>query len=143
MTDTPRRIADLMLAREGTGPWLGITIDEVREGYARIRMTVTQMMLNGHGTIHGGMFFTLADTAFAYACNSRNLVTVAAHAAISFLSPAKAGEILIAEATERSLVGRSGTYGVIVQTDDGRIVADFQGLSRSIGGAILSPDDEG
>ena len=142
-TDLPRRIAETMLSQEGTGPWLGIVIDEVREGYARLRMTVMETMLNGHGTAHGGILFTLADTAFAYACNSRNVVTVAAQASIAFLSPARLGEILIAEATEHCREGRSGTYGVKVHTADGRAVADFLGLSRSLGGTILPPETEG
>jgi acyl-CoA thioesterase len=96
-------------------------------------------MANGHGIVHGGMIFSLADSAFAYACNSRNAITVAAHASISFLSPAKVGETLIAEAEERAREGRSGVYAVRVTADDGRIVAEFQGLSRQIGGAIVDP----
>lgn len=133
-----RQIADLMLAREGTGPAWGIRILEAREGYARISMRVTSAMLNGHGTAHGGMIFALADTAFAYACNSRNETTVAQGAAIIFLAPARDGDVLIAEAEERGASGRSGAYAVSVRTEDGRVVAEFQGASRTIGGAILS-----
>jgi len=102
-------------------------------------------MLNGHGTAHGGMLFALADSAFAYACNSRNLRTVAAQASIVFLEPAREGEMLIAEARERALVARSGVYDVSVRTADGRAIAEFTGFSRSVGGEVVphSPSPEG
>ncbi len=132
-----RRVADTMLSKEGTGPAWGLVIEEAREAYARVRMLVRPDMANGHGIAHGGMIFALADSAFAYACNSRNATTVAAHASISFLSPAKVGEMLTAEAEERARNGRSGVYAVRVTADDGRTVAEFQGLSREIGGAIV------
>jgi acyl-CoA thioesterase len=129
-----RRVTDAMLAKEGTGPAWNLVIDEAREGYARVRMTVRADMLNGHATTHGGMVFALADTAFAYACNSRNVATVAQSATISFLAPSTAGDVLIAEAREASLVNRSGVYHVSVTAADGRRIAEFTGLSRSIGG---------
>ena len=134
-----RRIADTMLSNEGTGPAWDLVIEEVREGYARVRMKLRADMANGHGIAHGGMIFSLADSAFAYACNSRNATTVAAHASVSFLTPAKVGESLVAEAQERARNGRSGVYAVRVTADDGRIVAEFQGLSREIGGPIVDP----
>jgi acyl-CoA thioesterase len=137
-----RCVADTMLSREGTGPTWDLTIDQAREGYARVRMLVRPDMANGHGIAHGGMIFALADTAFAYACNSRNVTTVAAHASISFLSPAKVGETLIAEAEERARNGRSGVYSVRVTTQDDRTVAEFHGLSREIGGPILDPVED-
>ena len=135
------KVARSMLAAEGTGPAWGIAIEEAREGYARIRMTLTAAMLNGHGIAHGGMVFALADTAFAYACNSRNLRTVAAQASITFLDQAKEGEMLIAEAQERALVGRSGVYNVSVRSADGRAIAEFQGFSRSLGGQLIGEDE--
>ena len=131
------KVAHAMLAREGTGPAWGIEILDAREGYSRIAMRVRAGMLNGHGMAHGGMIFSLADTAFAYACNSRNDASVAQSATIVFLSPVKAGERLIAEAREQALVGRSGVYAVSVCGADGRAVAEFMGHSRTIGGAIL------
>ena len=94
-------------------------------------------MLNGHGSAHGGMVFALADTAFAYACNSRNMRTVGAQATMVFLDGAKEGEVLIAEAEEAALVGRSGVYNVSVKTEDGRPVAEFQGFSRTVGGPFI------
>ena len=130
-------VARAMLAAEGTGPAWGITIEEAREGYARVRMTVTAAMLNGHGTVHGGMIFALADTAFAYACNSRNVKSVAAQASIVYLEPAREGDVLVAEAEERALVGRSGVYAVTVRSEDGRAIAEFTGFSRTVGGEVV------
>src|SRR3982751_7072995 len=97
-----------MLAGEGTGPAWGIQIEEARAGYARLSMLVRANMLNGHGIIHGGMVFALADTAFAYVCNGRNDKTVAAQASIVFLAAAQEGEILVAEAEEVATAGRGG-----------------------------------
>jgi acyl-CoA thioesterase len=94
-------------------------------------------MLNGHRIGHGGMIFALADTAFAYACNSRNENTVAQNASISFLAPAQPGDVLIAEAREVSRSGRSGVYQVSVKTAAGAVIAEFTGLSRTIGGAVI------
>ena len=135
------KIAHAMLAAEGTGPGWGIEIEDARTGYARIRMTLRPDMLNGHGIAHGGMIFSLADTAFAYACNGRNLRTVAAQASIVFLDSAKEGEVLVAEAEEQALVGRSGVYNVSVRTADGRAIAEFQGFSRSIGGSVIGEEE--
>ena len=132
-----RRIAETLLQREGTGRAWGITIDEAREGFARIRMTLRDDMLNGHGIGHGGMIFALADSAFAYACNSRNENTVAQHASISFLAPARGGDVLIAEAREVSRAGRSGVYQVGVKTAVGVVIAEFTGLSRTKGGPAI------
>jgi acyl-CoA thioesterase len=126
-----------MLAEEGTGRAWGITIEEARAGYARLRMTLRKDMLNGHRIAHGGMVFSLADTAFAYVCNGRNERTVAAQASIIFLDAAKEGEVLIAEGQEVSRVGRSGVTRVTVRTDDGRPIAEFTGYSRTIGGALV------
>ena len=135
--ETADKVARAMLAAEGTGPAWGIEIEEAREGYARIRMRLRADMLNGHRIAHGGMVFALADTAFAYACNSRNLRTVAAQASIVFLDSALEGELLTAEAREEALAGRSGVYNATVRGEDGRTIATFQGLSRSIGGALI------
>ena len=113
-----RRVAGAMLANEGTGQAWGIEIEEAREGYSRIRMKLRADMLNGHGKAHGGMVYALADTAFAYACNSRNVRTVGAQATMVFLDGAEEGEVLVAEAQEQALVVRSGVYNVSVRTDD-------------------------
>ena len=131
------RVAHAMLAEEGTGPAWGIVIEEARAGYARLRMTLRADMLNGHRIAHGGMVFSLADTAFAYVCNGGNERTVAAQASIVFLDAAKEGEVLIAEGEELSRVGRSGVTRVRVRTEEGRPVAEFTGYSRTIGGTLV------
>jgi len=132
-----RRIADTMLKGEGTGPNFGIRVEDADVGYSKISMTVRDDMLNSHKIAHGGLIFTLADTAFAYACNSRNQVSVAQSASIVFTSPVRNGERLEAEAREIALMGRSGVYAITVRGGDGRVVAQFQGQSRTISGAIV------
>ena len=131
------RVAHQMLADEGTGPAWGIEIEEARAGYARLSMKVRADMLNGHGIVHGGMVFSLADTAFAYVCNGRNEKTVAAQASIVFLGSANEGEILIAVGEETAIAGRSGVTRVTVRTVEGRAVAEFTGYSRTLGGAVV------
>lgn len=132
-----RRVADALHAREGTSSIWGLVIEDAREGYALVHMKVRDDMLNGHRTAHGGMIFALADTAFAYACNSRNENTTAQHASIAFLAPALAGDVLVAEAKETSRAGRSGVYAISVKTGDGRVIAEFTGLSRTTGGKVI------
>lgn len=131
------KVAETMLAAEGTGPAWGIVIEEARAGYCRLSMALRPDMLNGHGIAHGGMVFALADTAFAYVCNGRDERTVAASAAITFLGKAKAGVTLVAEGEEVTREGRSGVTRVSVRTADGCAVAEFTGTSRTIGGSIL------
>lgn len=126
-----------MLAAEGTGPAWNIKIEEARAGYARLSMQVRADMLNGHGTVHGGMVFALADSAFAYVCNGRNEKAVAAQASIVFLGSAGEGETLIVEGEEAAIAGRSGVTRVAVRTTDGRTIAEFTGYSRTIGGAVV------
>ncbi len=131
------KVAQAMLAAEGTGPAWQIRIEEARAGYARIAMTLRDDMLNGHRIAHGGIVFALADTAFAYVCNGRNQRAVAAQASIVFLGSAQAGETLVAEAEELASEGRSGVTRVAVRTEDGRPIAEFTGYSRTIGGAVV------
>ena len=131
------RVAHHMLAEEGTGPAWNIKIEEVRASYARLSMQVRADMLNGHGIVHGGMIFALADTAFAYVCNGRNEKTVAAQASVVFLGSAEKGEVLVAEGQEIAIAGRSGVTRVAVRTADGRAIAEFTGYSRTLGGAVV------
>ena len=131
------RVANAMLAAEGTGPAWDIRIEEARARYARLSMNVRGDMLNGHGIVHGGMVFALADTAFAYACNGHNEKAVAAQASIVFLGSASEGETLVAEAEEIATAGRSGVTRVAVRTAEGRAIAEFTGYSRRIGGAVV------
>ena len=132
-----RRVAQEMLAGEGTGPAWGIRIEEAREDYARISMVVRADMLNGHRIVHGAMVFALADTAFAYVCNGRNEKTVAAQAGIVFLGSAGEGDTLVAEAEEAATAGRSGVTRVGVRTAAGRAIAEFTGYSRTLGGSVI------
>ena len=131
------RVARAMLAAEGTGPAWGIRIEEARAGHARLSMKVRADMLNGHGIVHGGMVFALADTAFAYVCNGKNEKTVAAQAGIIFLGSATEGETLVAEGEEAATAGRSGVTRVTVRTSKGRPIAEFTGYSRTLGGAVV------
>ncbi|MCO8144104.1 hydroxyphenylacetyl-CoA thioesterase PaaI [Rhodovulum tesquicola] len=114
--------------------WLGIELVEIDAGHAVMRMRVASHHANGQGVCHGGVIFALADSAFAYACNSRNASTLAQHGTISFVAPAQVGEVLTATACERSLAGRNGIYDVRVETASGAVVAEMRGMSRSVRG---------
>ena len=107
---------------------------EVGDGTAVVRMLVREDMVNGHGMCHGGLVATLADSAFALACNSRGVPTVAAGFDVTFLQPTHADEALVASAVERTLAGRSGIYDVTVTTEGGAVVAEFRGRSRALPG---------
>ena len=127
-----RATADAMYAADACSRALGLELLEVRPGYARLRMVVRPDFLNGHQICHGGLIFTLADTAFACACNSFGPVTVAASADIVFVAPARAGDVLVAEAVARTRFGRSGIYDVTVRRD-GDVIAEFRGRSHQLG----------
>lgn len=139
--EVARRCAEAMYADDVASQRLGIDISEVAPGRATATMTVTDEMVNGHGICHGGYVFTLADTAFAFACNTYDDRTVAAGATIDFLEPVCAGVRLTARAVERARRGRSGVYDVTVAAPDGHVVAEFRGRSRSIGGSLLGGDE--
>lgn len=126
-----------MYARDHNSHALGIQLDEIRPGYARMHVKIRQEMTNGHDTCHGGIIFTLADTAFAYACNSRNVITVASGASIEFVAPAHAGDTLLATAQERVLAGRTGVYDIEVSNQHGHPVAYFRGRSYRVKGEFL------
>jgi acyl-CoA thioesterase len=129
-----RRSAEAMWATDAASKWVGLRLVDVGPGRAVMEMAVEDHHLNGHGICHGGFIFTLADSAFAFACNSHNRVAVAQHNTISYLNPARDGEVLRAEAVEVSLSGRSGLTDVTVTGGDGRKVALFRGASRQIQG---------
>jgi acyl-CoA thioesterase len=130
-----KRAADTMWRDDAASRGLGMRLVEVAPGRAVVAMTVREEMANGHGTCHGGFIFTLADSAFAFACNSYNRRTVAQGCDIVFVAPAKSGQELTATALERLRTGRNGIYDVTVRTAD-RVVAEFRGRSREIGGAV-------
>jgi acyl-CoA thioesterase len=135
---TPAAVAAAMFAKDITAHDLNIALLEVGAGIATLTMTVRESMTNGVGTAHGGYIFTLADTAFAYACNSRNQFAVAADCSIQFLRPAYAGSVLKAVATETALAGRTGVYDVLVtDATTGEVIATFRGKSAKIKGTHL------
>ena len=130
--------AKAMWARDFAAQALGMSIAHVSPGSARMTMSVRQDMVNGHAICHGGIIFALADTAFAYACNSYNRVTVASACNIDFLAPAHLGDKLVAEAIERSQSGRTGVYDVAVSTEAGKTLALFRGKSYRIQGEVMA-----
>lgn len=121
---------------------LGMSLDDIGPGKAVLGMQVSDVMSNGHGTCHGGFIFTLADSAFAFACNSYNQRSVAHHCSITYISAAHLGDRLTARATEVSRVGRSGIYDVVISRNDGDIVAEFRGHSRTIKGSLLADSSD-
>ena len=135
-----REVGRRMWSEDRTPQSLGMELLEIRPGYARMRMAVRDDMTNGHGICHGGYTFLLADSTFAYACNSHGQRAVAASAEIHFLAPAHAGDVLTAEGVEQHLAGRSGVYDMRVTDQHGRVVALFRGKSATIRGRI---DDAG
>ena len=125
-------VAKAMWARDRASDAMGMKLIEVRPGYARIQMTVRGDMVNMHGTAHGGLVFTLADSAFGYACNTHNKATVASGCSIEFLRPAHLDDTLSAIAVEHALIGRNGVYDVRVENQKGELVALFRGKSIQI-----------
>ncbi len=131
-------VAQAMWSRDNATQALGMAIVSVSPGQATIAMTVRPDMVNGHHICHGGLIFTLADSAFAYACNSYNQNTVASACSIDFLAPAKEGDVLEAECVERSLSRRTGVYDTTVRIRGGKTVALFRGKSARISGEVLA-----
>lgn len=130
--------AAAMWAEDRASQGLGMSLLEVAPGRARLRMTVTEAMVNGHGICHGGFVFALADSAFAFACNSHNRSTVAQAADVVFVAPARLGDVLEAEAVERTVFGRNGIYDVTVrEPGTGAVMAEFRGRSRRIAGTLV------
>ncbi|SEG10939.1 acyl-CoA thioesterase [Jhaorihella thermophila] len=132
-----RRSAQAMWAEDNASKWAGMEITHIDEGTATLELTVEPHHCNGHGICHGGVTFMLADSAFAFACNSRNQSTVAQHNVISFIAPGRQGDRLRAVAREVSLTGRSGIYDVTVTNQDGTVIAEFRGMSRAIKGQLF------
>ncbi|MFS4580753.1 hydroxyphenylacetyl-CoA thioesterase PaaI [Phaeobacter sp. C3_T13_0] len=138
---TPKERAEksaaAMWATDQASQWAGMEITHVDEGFAVLEMTVSPHHCNGHGICHGGVTFMLADSAFAFACNSRNQSTVAQQNMISYTAPGRLGDRLIATAREVSLTGRSGIYDVTVTNQEDTKIAEFRGLSRAIKGHLF------
>lgn len=128
--------AEQMWSKDRASQALGMALEEVGPGRARLSMTVRSDMVNGHEVCHGGLISALADSAFAFACNSHGIVTVASGFDVSFLEPAHLNDVLVAEARETALHGRSGIYDVTVLRGD-TVIAEFRGRSRSLVRPIL------
>lgn len=134
-------VAQSMYQRDGASQGLGMRVIRVAPGHAEVAMTVRADMLNGHTICHGGFIFTLADSAFAYACNSYNLTTVASGCAIDFLAPAREDDELTAIAQQKSVSGRTGVYDVEVGNQRGEAIALFRGKSYRIKGHVIEPPE--
>ena len=141
-TSNPQALAhaasQAMWSRDNATHALGMELVSVQPGRSVLRMTVRADMVNGHHICHGGLIFTLADSAFAYACNSYNLNTVASACSIDFLAPGREGDVLEATAVERSASGRTGVYDVEVKVVGGNTVALFRGKSYRIKGEVIA-----
>lgn len=129
--------AKAMWTEDNASRKLGMRIETVGPGSATLTMTVTGDMTNGHRTCHGGYIFTLADSAFAFACNSHNQRAVAQHCSVTYIAPAFEGDTLTAKAREVARQGRSGIYDISVSNQKGEQVAEFRGHSRNIPGTLL------
>jgi acyl-CoA thioesterase len=132
-----RACADAMWAGDRATQALGMKIIDIGAGRATLTMTIRDDMTNGHGMCHGGLIFSLADSAFAFACNSYNQNAVAQHCSVTFIRPGKRGDTLTASAVERSRSGRSGIYDITVTGSDGKVIAEFRGHSRVIEGKLV------
>lgn len=138
--ETARRSAEAMWDGDAASQALGMRILGVGPGTANLEMTVRKDMVNGHGIGHGGFTFSLADSAFAFACNSYNRRTVAHTCRITYLAPTRLGDVLVAEAREREREGRDGVYDVVVRNADG-VVAEFVGTSKEIRGSLYEEEN--
>ena len=141
---TPQQTAELvrdgMFARDRAAQSLAMRITHIAPGEATIEMAVRDDMLNGFDTCHGGFITTLGDTAFAYACNTRNELTVASGLSVDFVAPGRPGDVLVAEAKELSQAGRTGVYDVTIRNRQGQLIALFRGRSYSMKGKPTVPD---
>jgi acyl-CoA thioesterase len=139
--DDPQALAEAvgreLYARDRNAQSVGIKLDEIRPGFARMHLKIRPEMVNSHDICHGGVLFTLADTAFAYACNSYNHATVASGCSIDFVAPAHVGETLTAVAEERARSGRTGVYDIEILNGHGHAVAYFRGKSYRVKGEVL------
>ena len=141
--DLARRVGESMFAVDAaTKDTMGMELLACAPGRASMRMTVKPLHLNGHQICHGGFIFTLADSTFAFACNSRNHNTVANGCSVEFLRPAHEGDVLTAEGVEQNLAGRHGIYDIRVNNQKGQAVALFRGKSTQIAGTVIPADEE-
>jgi acyl-CoA thioesterase len=125
---TPKEVVRYMMQHDRFSQWLGIEVLEIKEGYSKIKMTIREEMVNGFGIIHGGVTFSLADSAFAFACNNRNQLSVALDTSINFIKPVHVGDELTAEAKELHNGKSTGLYQIEIVNQKSHLVAQFKGL---------------
>jgi acyl-CoA thioesterase len=135
---TPDQVVTHMLEHDLFSQWLGISVIAIKEGYSKVQMTVRQEMINGFGIVHGGIAFSLADSAFAFACNNRNNLSVALDTSINFLKPVNVGDVLIAEATELHNGRSTGLYHIEIKNQQALLVAQFKGTCYRTGKVLVS-----
>ena len=133
---SPREVLEIMLKRDRFTAWLGLVIDEIGSGYCKLHYRVTDTMLNGFERIHGGVLFSASDSAFAFACNSHGIITVALDVSISFTRPARTGELLTVEAQEAHLGNRIGIYDIRTTNETDELVALFKGTAYRTGKSV-------
>lgn len=122
------KVVSHMMEHDLFSQWLGVTVLEIKEGYSRIKMTVREEMINGFGIVHGGIPFSLADSAFAFACNNRNVLSVALDTSINFTKPVHVDDVLTAEAKELHNGRSTGLYHITITNQNNHLVAQFKGL---------------
>src|SRR6476620_3727431 len=137
MSTTPNEVVSHMMEYDLFSQWLGIEVIDVKEGYSKIRMTVREEMINGFGIVHGGIAFSLSDSAFAFACNNRNVLSVALDTSINFLKPVHPGDILTAEAKEVHNGKSTGLYHITVSNQRDHVVAMFKGTCFRTGKELM------
>ena len=138
MNTTPEQVVSHMMENDLFSKWLGIEVLEIKEGYSKIKMTVRTEMINGFGIVHGGIAFSLADSAFAFACNNRNVLSVALDTSINFLKPVHVGDILTAEANELHHGKSTGLYQINIVNQNDHLVAVFKGMCFRTDRALIS-----
>ena len=135
MSET-KRILAAMLAKDNFSKWMGITVDEYREGHCKLHYTITEDMLNGFGSVHGGIIFSGADSAFAFACNSHGVLSVALDVHITFIRAGKAGDVMTVTAKEIHTGNKTSFYDITTTNDKGEIVSVFKGTAYRTGKPI-------
>lgn len=134
---TPQEVLEIMIKRDQFTKWLGLEIDKIDVGYCKLHYTVKKEMLNGFERIHGGILFSASDSAFAFACNSHGIISVALDVAITFTLPAEEGDVLYVEAKEIHLGNKTGLYDILTTNAEGKLVASFKGTAYRTGKEIV------
>ena len=132
-----KKVVDKMMADDLFSQWLGIEIVQIKEGYSKLRMRIRKEMVNGFGIIHGGIPFSLADSAFAFACNNRNILSVALDTSINFIKPVQVDDVLVAEAKEMHNGKNTGLYHISITNQNNHLVAHFKGMCFRTGKGLL------